>query len=58
MLETIQTNDNNYIDDFVTFHFYGLFYDMLINDTLKNEWGWNNNGIESYISITSEYTEA
>jgi hypothetical protein len=40
IIETIQFYDENYLYNFVAFHFYGLFYDMLINDDLKNDWEW------------------
>jgi hypothetical protein len=32
IVETIQFYDENYLYNFVSFHFYGLFYDMLINE--------------------------
>lgn len=52
ILETIQIYDKNYITDFITFHFYGLFYDMIINDSLKNDW---KNGI--FVAKMGEYTK-
>jgi len=42
IIETMQIYDESYINDFITFHFYGLFYDMIINDSLKNDWDGNN----------------
>lgn len=45
---------------FMQFHFYGLFYDMLINDNLKNEWHFErqNNIIQPlYIGKFEEYTK-
>jgi hypothetical protein len=56
IIETIQNYDENYLNNFVTFHFYGLFYDMLINDKLKNEWSWDND-LPFYISTVGDYTE-
>ena len=41
IIETMQVYDESYINDFITFHFYGLFYDMIINDSLKNDWDGN-----------------
>lgn len=56
IIETIQLYDEKYINDFIVFHFYGLFYDMLINEDLKNEWSWNN-GIPYFVSVTGDYTK-
>ena len=55
MIETIQRYDDTYIKEFITFHFYGLFYDMIINDSLKNEYVWKNY-TPGYISTVGEYT--
>ena len=55
IIETIQMYDDTYIKEFLTFHFYGLFYDMIINDQLKNEYVWENY-TPSFISTIGEYT--
>jgi hypothetical protein len=55
MIETIQNYDRNYLDDFITFHFYGLFSEMITNKMLQREWEWT--GEEpSFIGTYSEYT--
>lgn len=57
MLETIQYYDDMYLDKFVHYHFYGLFYDKIINLDLINEWTWDNITYSKYfISAFSEYT--
>jgi hypothetical protein len=55
IIETIQYYDENYLYNFVAFHFYGLFYDMLINDDLKNDWEWEE-FTPVYVSQISEYS--
>lgn len=40
ILETMQKYDQSYLEAFITIHFYGLIYDNIINDKLKNEWSW------------------
>ena len=55
IIETIQMYDDAYIKEFIAFHFYGLFYDMIINDNLKNEYIWEDY-TPNYISTIGDYT--
>lgn len=58
IIEVIQMYDTSYINDFICFHFYGLFYDKLINNYLKNEWNWNlQTKIAYYNSNFGDYTK-
>jgi hypothetical protein len=57
MIETIQYYDDMYLDKFINYHFYGLFYDKIINLDLINEWTWDKSTYAKYyISAFSEYT--
>lgn len=51
IIETMQVYDENYINDFITFHFYGLFYDMIINQSLAKDWNGTN-----FIAKSGDYT--
>ena len=55
MVETIKYSDFAYIHSFIVYHFYGLFYDNLINDGLKSEWLWHDE-IPNFQSSYTEYT--
>lgn len=55
IIQTIQFYDENYLYDFVSFHFYGLFYDMIINDDLKSDWEWDDQ-LPIYVSQFGDYT--
>jgi hypothetical protein len=63
IIETIQNYDENYLNDFVTYHFYGLFHDMIFNSALQNEWEWPNSNDKTiianpnFIGNNSEYTK-
>lgn len=41
MIETIQNDSKSFHEYYLSFHFYGLFYDMIVNDYLKNQWTIN-----------------
>jgi hypothetical protein len=57
MLETIQYYDDMYLDKFINYHFYGLFYDKIINLDLINEWSWNKTTYTKYYTNAfGEYT--
>jgi hypothetical protein len=64
IIETIQNYDENYLNDFVTYHFYGLLYDMIFNPALQSEWEWpttSDNTIianPNFIGYNSEFTKA
>ena len=60
IVETIQSDSKSFHEYYLTFHFYGLFYDMIVNDYLKNQWSFSD--IENVINTTftgviSEMTE-
>lgn len=60
LVQSIQNDNNAYYIQLITYHFYGLFYDMIINDYLKKQWNIiNNNGIlkQIFVGNYKEYTK-
>jgi hypothetical protein len=55
IIEIIQNYDENYLNDFITFHFYGLIFDKLINMNLINDWNWAGE-IPYFVSTKGDYT--
>lgn len=57
IFQTIQFYDESYLNDFVTYHFYGLFFDKIVNADLRYEWNIDpNTYAKYYMSSFNEYT--
>ena len=60
MVETIQNDTKSFHEYYLSFHFYGLFYDMIVNDYLKNQWSFSESNEvvnTTFEGIVSELTE-
>lgn len=60
MVETIQNDSKSFHEYYLSFHFYGLFYDMIINDYLKNQWSLSESDNivnTTFTGVISELTE-
>lgn len=60
MVETIQTDSKTFHEYYLAFHFYGLFYDMIVNDFLKSQWSFSDSSDiinTTFVGVVSELTE-